>query len=157
MFYQCNYFTHIYEKAWETVPVTRPTVPWPSHCLSCQNEQRRSPRRYVYTNTSHENTGSSKGAIYTPREHLPLLCLRQDLKLRSSEPSRSKRQVNAFPINMSPPSTRLHPKETSARELCTNIVKGERRDKSKTQFSILTLPNRILYYQNIVKGERRDK
>ena len=25
MFYQCNYFTHIYEKAWETVPVTRPT------------------------------------------------------------------------------------------------------------------------------------
>ena len=145
MFYQCNYFTHIYEKAWETVPVTRPTIPWPSHCLSCQNEQRRSPRRYVYTNTSHEDTGSTNGVIYTPREHLPLLCLRQDLKLRSSEPSRSKRQVNAFPINMLSPIHPSPPKETSAWELCAKIVKGERRGKLKTLFFLCPM-NHILYY-----------
>lgn len=40
----------------------------------------------------------------------------------------------------------------------TKIVKGERRDKWKTKFSIhWAMPGRLLSYEKIVKGERRDK
>ena len=37
----------------------------------------------------------------------------------------------------------------------TNIVKAEGKDKSKTQFSDLTLPRRLLYSGNIVKAESK--
>ena len=49
------------------------------------------------------------------------------------------------------------------RDICmrycaTNIVKAERRDKSKNKvFQDLAMPRRILYYLNIVKAEGRDK
>ena len=36
-------------------------------------------------------------------------------------------------------------------------MKGESREKSKTQFSDFTMPNRILYSTNIRKGESREK
>ena len=40
----------------------------------------------------------------------------------------------------------------------TKIVKGERRDKWKTKFSIhWPMPGRLLSYEKIVKSERRDK
>ena len=37
------------------------------------------------------------------------------------------------------------------------ITKGERHGKSKTKFSDLTWPSRILSYEKIVKGERHGK
>ena len=36
-------------------------------------------------------------------------------------------------------------------------MKGERRGKKKTKFSVLTVPNRLFSSEKIVKGERRGK
>ncbi len=36
-------------------------------------------------------------------------------------------------------------------------MKGERRGKQKTKFSVLTMPNRLFSSEKIMKGERREK
>lgn len=36
-------------------------------------------------------------------------------------------------------------------------MKGERRGKKKTKFSVLTVPNRLFSSEKIMKGERRVK
>ncbi len=54
-------------------------------------------------------------------------------------------------------SRRLFPPKIVNSLRVTKIVKGERRGKPKTQFPILTVPNRHLSSTKIRKGERRIK
>ena len=92
------------KKAWELTRHSSHGLR-PSHCPALLNEQRRSPRRYVYTSPytniwhiARCNTPIPvKGCdYYTSRGHLPLQCSRLYWKLRSFDSSRTKRQVNAF-------------------------------------------------------------
>ena len=77
----------------------------PSHCPVLLNEQHRSPRRYVYNSLSYSLSHQTDTAmtlsrgmrINTSRGHLPLQSsLTIPWSLRSFNPSRTKRQVNAF-------------------------------------------------------------
>ena len=75
----------------------------PSHCPIQLNEQRRSPRRYVYPTIGkpyykvHFKVGE-----YTPMDIYRCLIPDWIENLRSLQMSRTKRQVNAFIIYMIP-------------------------------------------------------
>ena len=77
--------------------VAHPAVQRPSHCLSYRDKQRRAHADMTMYNLIHQNSTvcTAHWLVMTIRntinhipEHLPLPCLLQDLKLRSSEPQR---------------------------------------------------------------------